>query len=388
MGVHVDKEYRAKRSRAASGARRSAFAHKTRNGGKLYQRNVQERINRKGASKEVLVKFTGAARTRQGIRNAIDYMSRDSELPVMTEDGQVYTGDNISAVKEHMVDRVSDPRNVLDENGKENKKITQNLVFSPPVTAKVKPQELLESARKVLSEKFPDHRFVLGYHNDKKHHPHVHAILRLKNNDGKRVDIRKKDLRDMRTQFCENLKMKGYDVKATHKHKSGLNQSVKDANNTAPKRQKGLYEVADFGYDHFKHDKANKKQYFLKLRTLNKGVEKEYWAADFGELFLRENIQKGDVVRFKKLGQKTVNVPAIDKDGVQQGWKTTHRNEWLLENIGVKGVERSASPSKEIFLNDPTQLQKQQGMMRQFTLQKQSMLKQEQKVKVGLKLGL
>lgn len=387
MGVHVDKEYLAKRSRASSGGRKSAFAHKTKNGGKLYQRNVQERVNRKGASKEVVVKISGNAKTRQGIKNSIDYMSRESELPVMTENGQVYQGDNIATVKEHMIDTANDATSLLDEKGKENKRITQNLVFSPPMTANVKPDDLFDAARKALTEKFPNQRFVLGYHNDTKDHPHVHAILRLKDNDGKRVDIRKKDLRELRTKFCENLKMKGYDVKATHRQQLGLNQSVKDAHSTAPKRQKGLYEVVDVGYDHFKHDKSNKKQYFLKLRTLNKGVEKTYWGADFGELCKREKVQKGDIVKLKKLGQKTVNIPAIDKNGVQQGWKTTHRNDWKLENMGVKGVDRSVHNVKEVFLNNPAQLQKQQSMMRQFTQQKQIMLKQDQKVKVGLKVG-
>ncbi len=37
-------------------------------------------------------------------------------------------------------------------------------------------------------------------------------------------------------RFCEELKLKGYDVKATHKQQHGLNQSVKDAHNTAPKK--------------------------------------------------------------------------------------------------------------------------------------------------------
>lgn len=55
MGVSVDKEYRVKRKSSEAG-RKSAFAHKVKNGGKNYQRNVQERINRKGASKEVVVK--------------------------------------------------------------------------------------------------------------------------------------------------------------------------------------------------------------------------------------------------------------------------------------------------------------------------------------------
>ncbi len=50
MGVYVDKEFRVKRKSSEAG-RKSAFAHKVKNGGKNYQRNVQERINRKGASK-------------------------------------------------------------------------------------------------------------------------------------------------------------------------------------------------------------------------------------------------------------------------------------------------------------------------------------------------
>ncbi len=44
--------------------------------------------------------------------------------------------------------------------------------------------------------------------------------------------------------------------------------------------------------------------------------------ADFGELTTRENVKKGDLVKLKKLGQKEVKIPALDKNGVQHGWKT------------------------------------------------------------------
>lgn len=151
MGVYVDKEHRVKRKSSENG-RKSAFAHKVKNGGKNYSRNVQERINRKGASKEVVVKISGGAVTRQGIRNSIDYMSRESELPVMSESGRVWTGDEILEAKEHMIDRANDPQHVMNDKGKENKKITQNIVFSPPVSAKVKPEDLLESVRKTMQK--------------------------------------------------------------------------------------------------------------------------------------------------------------------------------------------------------------------------------------------
>ncbi len=354
---------------------------------KTYQRNVQERINRKGASKEVVVKISGEAITRQGVRNSIDYMSRESELPVMSESGQVWKGDEIQEAKEHMIDRANDPQNVFDDKGKENKKVTQNIVFSPPVSAKVKPEDLLESVRKTMNKKYPNHRFVLGYHNDKKEHPHVHVVFRIRDNDGKRADIRKKDLREILTGFCEELKMKGYDVKATHKQQHGLNQSIKDAHKTAPKRQKGVYEVVDVGYDHYQNDKTKPKQHFIKLKTLNKGVEKTYWGADFGELTTRENVKKGDLVKLKKLGQKEVKIPALDKNGVQHGWKTAHRNEWQLENLGVKGIDIISSSSKELVLNSAEMIKKQQLQMRNFSQIKQSMIQSEQKVKIGIRLG-
>lgn len=384
MGVSVDKDFRVKRKSSEAGSK-SAFAHKVKNGGKNYQRNVQERVNRKGASKEVVVKISGGAITRQGIRNSIDYMSRESELPVMNESGQVWNGDEIKEAKEHMIDRANDPQHVMNDKGKENKKVSQNIVFSPPVSAKVKLEDLLDSVRKTMHQKYPNNRFVLSYHNDKKDHPHVHVVFRIRDEDGKRTDIKKKDLREIRSGFCQELCLKGYDVKATHRQQVGLNQSVKDAHSTAPKRQKGVYEVVDVGYDHYQHDKSKPKQHFLKLKTLNKGIEKTYWGADFGDLTQRESVKKGDLVKLKKLGQKEVKIPALDKNGVQHGWKTAHRNEWNLENLGVKGVNRTPSASKEVVLGSATQIQKQQNQMNQFTQLKQAMLQNQQKTKIGIK---
>ena len=60
MGVFVEKDYKVKRKTSESG-RKSAFAHKVKNGGKNYSKNVKERVNRKGATKEVVVKISGGA---------------------------------------------------------------------------------------------------------------------------------------------------------------------------------------------------------------------------------------------------------------------------------------------------------------------------------------
>ena len=113
-------------------------------------------------------------------------------------------GDEILEAKEHMIDRANDPQHVMNDKGKENKKITQNIVFSPPVSAKVKPEDLLESVRKTMQKKYPNHRFVLGYHCDKKRTSSRSCCFRIRDNDGKRADIRKKDLREIRTGFVKS----------------------------------------------------------------------------------------------------------------------------------------------------------------------------------------
>ena len=74
-------------------------------------------------------------------------MSRESQLSVMNESGQVWQGEEIKEAKEHMVDAANDAQHVHDDKGRENKKSHKILCF-PPVSAKVKPEGLL-----ILSEK-------------------------------------------------------------------------------------------------------------------------------------------------------------------------------------------------------------------------------------------
>ncbi len=88
---------------------------------------------------------------------------------------------------------------------------------SPPVSAKGKNlKDLLESVRKTMNKKYPNHRFVLGYHNDKKN---IHTCMSFFVFVIMTVNelISGKRFTGNSYRFCEELKMKGYDVKATHK---------------------------------------------------------------------------------------------------------------------------------------------------------------------------
>ncbi|HIE4303602.1 TPA: MobP1 family relaxase [Proteus mirabilis] len=386
MGLDIEKEYRAKRARQESSrsvksikSAKSSFVHKVKNGGKFYDRNAQESRIKKGASKEVMTKITGSAKVKQGVRNSVDYISRDDSLELVDEQGIKI---NAEEAKQSLID--SDDALQLSDKSRRTPDITKNIVFSPPMTAKVKPEEAIEAVRQTLIKKYPDNRFVIAYHDDKKEHPHVHVILKTrKENEDKRIKITKQDLRDLRSGFCDELKLKVYDVKATHKQQIGLKSQLKDDSLTAPKRQKNVYEVIDFGRAPYQFNTKNKSQNYLTVKTLNKGVEATYWGKEFGALCNREKIQKGDLIKLKKIGTEDIKIPKLDDKGQQTGWKITQRNQWEMQNLGVKGVDRTKNILPENSgIKEIQQFQKQQT---QFKQQAMELIKKEQQIKVGLK---
>lgn len=91
MGVKVEEQwcYKKVKSEAAS---RSAFCFKINR--KLKQ-EAKTRMsygygNITGYSREVIVKITGGARSKKGIKNAIEYISKDWQEEVIDSNGIMY----------------------------------------------------------------------------------------------------------------------------------------------------------------------------------------------------------------------------------------------------------------------------------------------------------
>lgn len=380
-----DKQYRVKRSKAEKGrslkksisAGKSAFSFMVKHGGKHYKSNSNDKRLRTGASKEVMVKITGKGNCKKMIKFSLNYISREDSLPLTDKDGNQIT---VREAADFMTVN-EDPEFTA---GDKNPPLTANIVFSPPLTARVTPEDAIESVRNTLAIKFPENEFVLAYHNDKKEHPHVHAIIRLKDNTGHKMHLNKQTIRDLRTGFCDELKIKDYDVKATHKQIPDLKNTLKTEFEAVPKRQKGIYEVVDFGRSPYLFDSKNKPQNYITVKTLNKGKEITYWGKEFGELCQREEIRAGSLIKLKKTGATDIQVPDTDKNGQQTGWKTTKRNQWDMENVCRTGIDRTVRPGAE---TDPAKtLQKMQEQKNRYRYQAAEMLKQQQKISAGIKI--
>lgn len=384
MGVQVEKEWRVKRARSDK-ASKTAFAFKVNQHKKSTGKSSGS--IRQLPSKEMMVKITGSASTASGIKNAIDYMSHDGELSLYDDEGNEWNGkEGVSELKENMISSGHiAPTAKADEDADKLKKQTHNMVFSPPPSEKVSREELLESVRETLKEKYPDNAFVMAYH-DNTEKPHVHVVLKISNKSGQRVDIKKQDLRQLRTNVSLKLQGFGYNVKATHKRDFAL----KDTLEQEPERTRNLYEVVEFGSANYLFDKNNKRSNYITYKTLNGQKEVTVWGKTLLEEVEREQVKVGHIIKLKKEGAVAVEVPSYDKNGEVQGYKTVKRNEWKIENTSVEVLDRTLvkieKSDKKINLHTPERQKKQMKEKLHFTEIKKEVLQPKIKLGFGFKL--
>ena len=108
--------------------------------------------------------------------------------------------------------------------GRKPKKLVHNLIFSmPPGTD---PQKVLQAVRQLAKEEWIlKHRFAMVLHTDEPH-PHVHVVIKARNEKGKRLNIRKSTLRGWRQQFAQNLRELGVAANATERTARGVTRTT------------------------------------------------------------------------------------------------------------------------------------------------------------------
>ncbi|EBS5995502.1 relaxase/mobilization nuclease, partial [Salmonella enterica subsp. enterica serovar Stanley] len=156
MAKNNDKDYRVRRAKGQNDrTAKLPLAHKLRNGGKDYAKKVQARINARGASREVMVKITGSSKTKRGIKNSINYITREGEITLRDNDGKEYHL-NSNSERSDAYQYLSDPEDRLIYKDENAPNLVHNIVFSSPKIAGVSEKDALDSVEKILKEKYPD----------------------------------------------------------------------------------------------------------------------------------------------------------------------------------------------------------------------------------------
>ena len=162
-----------------------------------YKINRQRKEGVKGCARgscEVIIKFTKGAKSRAGIREAIKYISREYKLELVDSDGITFKS------KEDIDDII----HLIQMSADLPIELTKSLMLCPPRIAGISREDALESVRKTLTSMYPNNIFVMAYHKDTDN-DHVHVVMNMDSNEGKRLKIKGKDYKEMRSKFAEHL---------------------------------------------------------------------------------------------------------------------------------------------------------------------------------------
>ncbi len=185
---------------------------------------------------EVMVKVLGrGGQDLKSVRRHLNYLRlrEDGEVPIETDDGQRLGGRNVAQEMLEDWDLELDelrPRSELDTHGQGSKKLVHKLIFSMP--AGTPPDKVLGAVKNFAREEFAlKHRYAMVLHTDEPH-PHVHMVVKAMSEQGVRLHIRMKTLREWRQAFARHLRSLGMAANATDRSIRGV---------TEPRKLDGIY---------------------------------------------------------------------------------------------------------------------------------------------------
>lgn len=159
----------------------------------------------------------------RGVLRYMMYISRKGQLPL--EDQHRERIEGVESIKEAHASWDLDMQRI--RSGKnEPLHPSFNMIFSMP--AKTDPEKMASAVRDFASERFQAHQYVMVLHthetdpaDNPPEHPHVHLILKAEDEDGRRIYIRKSDLRVWREEFAAKLRAHGVEANATSRAERG-----------------------------------------------------------------------------------------------------------------------------------------------------------------------
>jgi type IV secretory pathway VirD2 relaxase len=168
---------------------------------------------------EVMIKVSGGARSLRGVRAHLDYIGREGEGVIETDDGAQLQekGFEKALVEDWDLDLDEGRRHTQRAVAKGRKpvKLVHNLVFSMPKGTP--PNKVHAAVRRFTREKFAlQHRYAMALHTDQGH-PHVHVVVKAVSEHGERLNIRKATLREWRRDFAQYLRDLGVEANATER---------------------------------------------------------------------------------------------------------------------------------------------------------------------------
>jgi hypothetical protein len=177
-------------------------------------------------SPEVMVKVSGTSRGFGHLRAHFSYISRDGQIELEDQDGQVMNGpDGLAEVRADWQSAypIPEERRGDETEGRDvRRREAFHLVLSMP--AGTPEMALKRAVREFAAEEFSGYQYVMALHTpttdpdpEPSPHPHVHLTIKARALSGVRLNPRKPDLQRWRERFAARLRDEGIEASATRR---------------------------------------------------------------------------------------------------------------------------------------------------------------------------
>ena len=178
--------------------------------------SLGERVRAARGVPQAVVKIMSFGRGAKGAQHYLRYISRDGELALETEQGDVLE----TKEEQHALVKEWSPLFASRARSRD----VVHMAFSFPRGSD--PEALRRAVRSVITGYFAGHRAAFAIHTDRPH-PHAHVALTMKNaRDGKKRRFRKAELQTLREVFAEAAREQGVPLAASSRAARGIGRKA------------------------------------------------------------------------------------------------------------------------------------------------------------------
>ena len=321
-------------------ASKSSYNYKKKN----YSTNKNENNPR---GKEAVIKISGNSKNLDSFKRHIEYITRDYELPLYDDEGNIYEGKD--EIKEYIeLYNIDGAIPEYENTNKRERREVLNFIFSMKEHHTTPKDKLMEAVIKSVKEKYPDNPACFSFHGDTDN-PHIHCDLKIQDINGKRIDVKIADLHKLRQDYAKNLRDLGIEAYATRRYEKydldknkniNFDTTVQDKNLTGAGEEKiknHHYEVVEFGKAKYKFDENAKDSFYVKYKS-TKGEIIDIWGEDLERVVKENDVKVGEFVKFKVTDKTPVEVQTKKLNKKTNKWtvykKTALKNVWDCSILG------------------------------------------------------
>ncbi|MDN5054335.1 MobP1 family relaxase [Aliarcobacter butzleri] len=295
-------------------------------------------------SKEVVVKLTGASNNYQQWKKHFNYNIKKFDYTLFEDENIIYKGDDeLKQFEQYFNDFGPQIPNQSEIKGKGKREVLQ-FAFSMKHHETTPADKLMEAVIKTVKEKYPNNASYFVYHSDTDN-PHIHCDLKIAGADGKRIDVRKADLLQLRKKFAKNLNDLGIEAYATSKKERLKDKSI--IKDKIENMKNHHYEVSEFGKAKYKFDDKNSESYFVRYKTKGGDIT-TIWGKELENVIKDNNIVPGEFVKFKKVDKTPVEtvIRKKSKNGKREVYKkTSFKDVWDCSILGRAEKDLIVNPN-------------------------------------------